>query len=120
MHNFRDLRVWKKAIHLTSKIYSQTETFPNEEKFGMTSQIRRSAISIASNIAEGSGKSSNKDFARFLEVAFSSAYELETQLIISKNINFLNETECKVVIDDVQEIQKMLYGLIKSLRNKQS
>jgi len=89
MHNYKELLVWEKARKIVKEIYLATQVFPDAEKFGLTSQMRRSAISIPSNIAEGSGRTTNKDFAYFLSVALSSAYELETQVILSGDWGFL-------------------------------
>ncbi|MGO4773776.1 four helix bundle protein [Flavobacterium sp. W22_SRS_FK3] len=91
MHQFKELLIWKKSRLFCSKIYNVTASFPNEEKFGITNQLRRDSISISSNIAVGSSRNSNKDFARFLEIAIGSAFELETQLLISSKLGFINE-----------------------------
>jgi len=97
-------------------IYQLTGEFPNSEHFGLISQMRRSAISIPSNIAEGSGKSSNKDFIRFLEISHSSSFELETQLILSNDLGFITESELKDVLVILEEIQKMIFGFIQKLK----
>ncbi|MBU3660082.1 MAG: four helix bundle protein [Flavobacteriales bacterium] len=85
-HNFREIKIWQEALVLVKEVYAFTSNLPKEEKYGITSQINRSAVSIPSNIAEGSGRTSNKEFIRFLEIAISSSYELETQLILSEQI----------------------------------
>ena len=90
MHRFKDLEIWKKSRVFCTKIYDITSEFPESEKFGLTNQLRRAAVSIPSNIAEGSSRSSNKDFARFLEITLGSAYEIETQLLISLDLEFIN------------------------------
>lgn len=90
-----------------SKIYNVTATFPNEEKFGITNQLRRASVSIPSNIAEGSSRNSNKDFARFLEIAIGSAYEVETQLLISSDLEFIDEENTTELISLLYEITKM-------------
>jgi four helix bundle protein len=118
MHNFKELKIWSKSRVLVKKIYEVTEGFPSEEKFGLVSQMRRAAVSIISNIAEGSGKESNKDFCRFLEVAYSSAFELETQLILAVDLNFTKLDATTEILDSVQEIQKMIYSFIKTVRTK--
>ncbi|MFH6934903.1 four helix bundle protein [Flavobacterium sp. YO12] len=107
MHQFKELLIWKKSRLFCSKIYSITSTFPNDEKFGIINQLRRAAVSIPSNIAEGSSRNSNKDFARFLEIAIGSAYEVETQLLISSDLGFLNEENTTELISMLEEITKM-------------
>ncbi|RXM43604.1 four helix bundle protein [Flavobacterium sp. YO64] len=107
MHQFKELLIWKKSRLFCSKIYSITSTFPHDEKFGIINQLRRAAVSIPSNIAEGSSRNSNKDFARFLEIAIGSAYEVETQLLISSDLGFLNEENTTELINILEEITKM-------------
>ena len=107
MHQFKELQIWKKSRLFCSKIYNVTATFPNEEKFGITNQLRRASVSIPSNIAEGSSRNSNKDFARFLEIAIGSAYEVETQLLISSDLGFINEENTTELISLLGEITKM-------------
>jgi len=107
MHQFKELLIWKKSRSFCSKIYSITTTFPSEEKFGIINQLRRAAVSIPSNIAEGSSRNSNKDFARFLEIAIGSAYEVETQLLISSDLGFINEENTTELINLLEEITKM-------------
>jgi four helix bundle protein len=116
MHNFRNLVIWQKARLLVKVTYDLTEKFPNKEIFGITSQMRRASIFISSNIAEGSGKSSNKDFARFLEIALSSCFELETQVILSFDMSYVTEKECNEICALIQEEQKMIHNFIKSLK----
>lgn len=115
MHNFRNLDVWKKSIVLTKNIYLTTMEFPNIEQWGLTSQIRRSSVSISSNIAEGSSRKSTKDFIRFLEISLGSAFELETQIITSKEIGLINEDKLTEINNLITEIQKKLYRLIEPL-----
>lgn len=115
MNNFRKLRVWSKAVNLATNIYKLTELFPHYEAYGLTSQIRRCTVSIGSNIAEGAGRGSSKEFKQFLNIATGSCYELETQLTISKNLGYINETDFNSLIKYVVEIQKMLHSLKKSL-----
>ncbi|MFH6994469.1 four helix bundle protein [Flavobacterium sp. FlaQc-48] len=107
MHQFKELLIWKKSRLFCSKIYSATATFPSEEKFGITNQLRRASVSIPSNIAEGSSRNSNKDFARFLEIAIGSAYEVETQLLISSDLGFINEESTIELTNMLEEIIKM-------------
>lgn len=115
MHQFKDLKVWQKSVELATNVYVSTKNFPSEEKFGITSQIRRSVVSISSNIAEGAGRNSNKEFKQFLSYAYGSCSELETQLIISKNLGFLNPDSLSTLSDSINEIQKMIYSLSSSL-----
>lgn len=113
--NYQKLIVWQKAIDLVSEIYRLTEEFPKKEIYGITSQIRRSAISIPSNIAEGAERRSKKDFSRFLEIAISSNSELETQLLISEKVNLVkNINLLKKVLLGSAEIRKMLHSLRRS------
>lgn len=118
MHNFRELIVWQKAIELSTKIYSLTQNFPAEEKFGIISQIRRAAVSIASNIAEGTSRNSEKEFCYFLQVSLGSSYEMETQIVIARNLNFLNNEAFNDIIISITEIQRMISGLQKSMENQ--
>lgn len=118
MHNFKDLNVWKKSLQLVKEVYIITANYPKEEKFGLTSQIRRSAISIPSNIAEGCGRKTQKDFCNFLYIAQGSSFEFETQLILSLNLGFIDDEMFKNVVIKLNEIQKMLNGLINSIENK--
>lgn len=107
MHQFKELGIWKKSRLFCSKIYNVTATFPSEEKFGITNQLRRASVSIPSNIAEGSSRNSNKDFARFLEIAIGSAYEAETQLLISSDLGFITEESTIELTNLLEEIIKM-------------
>ena len=117
MNNFRELKVWKKAMKLVKEIYLSTNYFPKEEQFGLTNQIRRCAVSIPSNIAEGAGRGTNKDFSHFLDIAKGSSFELETQLIISTNLNYIDNKNFNLLSIELHEIQKMITGLQKSLTN---
>ncbi len=116
MHNFKELKVWREGIELVKEVYQLTNTFPSEEKFGLTAQMNRSAVSIPSNIAEGAGRgSSDKDFVHFLRISYGSSCELETQLIVSKELNFIEDTSFAQVEKRLHVIQKMIYKLIKSM-----
>jgi four helix bundle protein len=117
MSHFRKILVWQKSISLVTKIYKITRTFPKEETFGLTSQIRRSSVSIPSNIAEGSGRESNKDFLRFLYISLGSLFEMQTQLEIAKNIIYINEEEFNLLYEDSREIERMLASLIRKLKD---
>ncbi|NBC65145.1 MAG: four helix bundle protein [Bacteroidetes bacterium] len=111
MDNFRNLIVWKRGVELATQVYKKTVNFPKFELYGLTSQIRRSAVSISSNIAEGAGRRSKKEFANFLGISYGSACELETQLLIARNLEYLSEQDFEKLFDEVNEIQKMLYVL---------
>ncbi|MBN1820677.1 MAG: four helix bundle protein [Prolixibacteraceae bacterium] len=115
MNKFKELKVWQKAIAFVTEVYEVTKQFPQDELYGITSQIRRSSVSIPSNIAEGAGRRTKKEFSHFLDISRGSTYELETQLIISKNLDFINETSFSEIIFELEEIQKMITGLQKSL-----
>src|SRR5210317_1293844 len=106
MKNLKKLKVWQKGIELVVDIYKSTNTFPKEEMYGLTSQIKRSAISIPSNIAEGSGRGSDKDFNRFLDIALGSSFELETQLIITKELEFLSQEDFSKISTSLDEEQR--------------
>lgn len=107
MHQFKELLIWKKSRQFCSEIYSITSTFPSDEKFGLTNQLRRASVSIPSNIAEGSSRKSDKDFARFLEIAIGSAYEIETQLLIASDLKFLEIEKLDELLILLDEIIKM-------------
>ena len=118
MHNFKELKVWQKSIDLTEFVYKFTSSFPKPEVYGITSQIRRAAISIPSNIAEGSGRNGDKEFIHFLAIAIGSAYETETQIIIAKRLNYLDESDFEQAINLLSEIQRMLNAFSQKLKNK--
>lgn len=120
MYNYRDLIVWQKAMKLVELTYKITNTFPAEEKFGLISQIRRSAVSIPSNIAEGAGRSSKKSFRNFLEIANGSINELKTQLEISEILGYISANELDTILNLCGEVQKMAYVLIKKYANLQN
>jgi len=115
MTGFRDLLVWQKGKELATHVYSLTNNLPKEELFALTSQIRRCAVSIPSNIAEGYGRRHKQDYIRFLEIARSSLYELQTQLEISKNVNYLNNEDFNAIIEKCLELEKMLNSFIKKI-----
>ena len=115
---FRDLIVWQKAIELCKQVYQVSRNMPAVEKFGLMSQMRRAAVSVPSNIAEGNARQSLRDYIHFLVMARGSLAELETQLIIAQQINMLHEISS--VMEILQETRRILQGLIDSLRNKQA
>ncbi len=108
MHQFKELEIWKRSRLFCSQIYAITSKFPSDEKFGLTNQLRRASVSIPSNIAEGSSRNSNKDFARFLEIAIGSAYEVETQLLIASDLGFIDTEELEKTVIELNEIIKMI------------
>lgn len=114
MHDFRSLRVWQDAMNLVELIYQITQQFPEAEKFGLTSQIRRSAVSIPSNIAEGARRNSDKEFRHFLGIASGSGGELYTQLVLAERLGFIRKQEVDSVIEKVELINKMISKLIYS------
>jgi len=116
MHQFKELSVWQKAMKLTTDVCAATKDFPDAEKFGLTSQIRRSAVSIGSKIAEGSGRKSKKEFKHFLIIAFGSGSELESQLLIAKNPGFMKNEDYEVSPANITKIQKRIYSLSNSLK----
>lgn len=115
MNSYRDLIVWKKSMLLVTSIYKLTSEFPDDEKFGLTSQIKRSAVSIPSNIAEGYGRNYRKDYSRFLQISRGSLYENQTQMEIAVNLSFLKEEDLKEIKELSLEVEKMLNSLIKKL-----
>jgi four helix bundle protein len=115
--SFRDLIVWQKSMVLVTEIYNQSMSYPKEELYGLTSQIRRSAVSVPSNIAEGYGRKSTGDYTRFLQISVGSLYELDTQLEIAKNLEYLPHEQFCNLSANCNEISKMLNALIKSLSN---
>jgi len=114
MHNFKELIVWQKARKLVKDVYLILKYFPDDERFGIISQIKRASISVPANIAEGAGRNTDKDFGRFLDIANGSCFELETLLILAVDLDYLSELKYDVILKEIEEIQKMIY----SLRNK--
>ena len=114
----RDLDVWKKSIDLVTVIYKYTAEYPKSEMYGLTSQIRRCAVSIPSNIAEGSARTTKKDSSRFLSIVLGSLAELETQLIISKKLNYLSDSDLNELMSELISIRRMTLGLRKSINKE--
>ena len=114
IRNHKDLEVWKKSMDLVSNIYKITESFPNKELYGLTNQIRRAAVSIPSNIAEGAARNSKKEFIQFLYIALGSLSELETQIIIANRLEYLNNLDTS--LEDLKFVQKLINGLIYYLK----
>ena len=115
MHNYKKLNVWVSSISLVKNIYKLTRKFPKDEMFVLTQQLRRAAISIPSNIAEGAGRNSNAQFKNFLQISIGSCYEVETQLIISKELEYISEEELETISKELDSIMKMNHNLQKTL-----
>lgn len=113
--DYKKLNVWKESIDLVKQIYQVTANFPREEKYGLISQLRRASVSIPSNIAEGNSRSSDKDYKRFVEMAYGSALELETQLIISVELKFIDKNN--EIFNKLEQVKKLLSGFIKYLKS---
>lgn len=118
MHNFKELKVWQESMGFAKVIFVITQPFPNEEKFGLVTQMRRCAVSIPSNIAEGSGRSSDKEFSHFLDIALGSSYELETQILLSFDFGFITHENLQNLLVTISTIQRMLNGLREKIRSK--
>ena len=116
MKTYRDLLVWQKSMAFVTNIYQVIKIFPKEEVYGLTSQIRRCAISIPSNISEGYGRNSTNDYIRFLQISMGSIFEIQTQLEIAKNLGYLNQTKFLEIYDMSREIERMLSSLINKLK----
>ncbi len=108
MHNYKNLHIWQEGINLARKIYEVTATFPANEKYGIVSQMTRAAVSIPSNIAEGAGRNSNKDFANFLSIAIGSIFELHTQIAICEQIGYINEETTKQLEQQIYTLQQQI------------
>ena len=115
MHNFKELKVWKIGMEVAKAVFVLTRTFPAAEKYGLISQMTRCAVSIPSNIAEDCGRKSDKELNQFLSIALGSAFELETQIIISKDFNYITVEKSEDICLTIIELQKMIFGLQKSL-----
>ena len=112
-----NLEVWKRSLSFVTKIYKLTADFPADEKFGMVSQIRRAAVSIPSNLAEGAARNSKKEFINFLHIAQGSTAELETQILISRNLSFVAQSQAHPLLKELEEIPRMIVGLQRSLKS---
>jgi four helix bundle protein len=115
MHNLRELKIWNKAIDFSVDIYKASSSFPADERYGLISQIRRAAISIPSNIAEGAGRNSNKEFCNFLGIANGSSYEVQTQLVIANKLGLLQNDVLNELLRQIEELQKMNYAFQQML-----
>lgn len=115
---FENLEVWQKSRMLVKSIYDLTSNFPSEEKYGLSSQLRRASVSVSSNIAEGSTRWSRKDQSRFYEIAFGSLMETLNQLILSKDLQFIDDKQLNTIREDIETIGRMLNSLHKSIKNE--
>lgn len=115
MRNFKELKIWNKGFDIATACYNLTSGFPGHEKFGLISQANRCAVSIVSNIAEGSSRTSDKDYRRFIEISLGSCFELETQLLIAKQLKYGNESSINELLNLLDEEQKMLIAFMKTL-----
>ncbi len=118
LRTFKDLKVWQKSYQLCLNIYKNTKVFPSEEKFGLTSQMRRSAVSVPSNIAEGYGRKTTQEYIYSCYVAYGSLCELETQLLLSIDLGYFNKKNFSQTEESLREVERMLKALIKSLERK--
>lgn len=116
--SYHDLSAWQRARELVSVIYEQTQDFPQDERFGLTSQIRRSAVSVPSNIAEGYGRGSAPDYLRFLRIARGSLFEVETQIILAFDLGYVSLDESERIRQKVDEVARPLSGLVRSIENQ--
>lgn len=113
VNSYKDLQVWQKSMEIVMAIYTETNTFPANEKYGLVSQIRRAVVSIPANIAEGYGRNSSKSYAAFLKIARGSLYELETELLIADKLNYIQLENKLIILNAIEEVGKMLNSLIK-------
>lgn len=118
MHRYKELKVWQKAIDLAVEVYRITEKLPNDERFGLIGQMNRSAVSIPSNIAEGAGRNTDKDFNNFLGVALGSSFELDTQLVVSNKLKYVNDQDFQKTEKELEHLQNMIVKLKISLNSK--
>jgi len=117
MHNYKELKIWQKAIERSVEIYELIKKFPAVEKYNLSDQMRRSAVSVPSNIAEGAGRNSDKDFLRFLGFSLGSCFELHTQVIISNKLKLINDIEFKTLDESLDELERMIWGFEKKLKS---
>lgn len=115
MHNFKELNIWKRSIKVAVAVYKIASTFPSSERYELTSQVKRAVVSIASNIAEGAGRNTDKEFNYFLGVAIGSSFELYTQLVIAGELELVKEDVLPPVLNELEEIQKMIRGFKETL-----
>jgi len=120
LKNYKELKVWQRSYQLCLEIYRITKEFPKEERYGLTSQTRRAAVSVPSNIAEGYGRKTTLEYIQALYIAYGSNCELETQILLSGDLGYINEEGIKKLQEEISEVERMLKALIKSLKEKHS
>ncbi|MEM3422044.1 MAG: four helix bundle protein [Candidatus Hadarchaeum sp.] len=118
LKDYKDLKVWQKAYHLCLSVYQVTKDFPSEERYGLTSQIRRAAVSVPSNIAEGYGRKTTPEYIQFLYIAYGSICELETQILLAGDLGLIGPRELEGLEADIREVERMLKALTKSLETR--
>jgi four helix bundle protein len=118
MHNYKNLKIWQRSMDIVEIIYRETATFPKEEKYSLTSQIRRASSSIPSNIAEGASRESKKEFSYFLSIALGSCYELNTQIELAKRLSIITLETTDKIHQELDEVEKMIAGLIKTINQQ--
>jgi four helix bundle protein len=119
MHNYRELKIWQRSMDFVVRIYEITAGFPKEEKYGLTSQLRRSAVSMPSNISEGAGRGTNPQFKRFLEISMGSANEAQTQLEVAARVKYIERLLADSLIDEAFQIYKMILAFYNSLKDEE-
>lgn len=117
MRDFRQLRVWEDAHQLTLEVYRLTKTFPKEELFALTNQLRRASVSVGSNIAEGCGRGSNKDYAHFLQMAIGSAFEVDYQIYLAKDLAYMNDENYKIISGKIDSLKRQFASLLQKVRS---
>ena len=120
LKNYKELKVWQRSYQLCLEIYKITKGFPDEEKYGLTSQLRRAAVSVPSNISEGYGRKTTPEYIQFLYIAYGSTCEIETQILLSGDLGYINTGKLEMLNEGIREVERMLKALIKSLENKHS
>ena len=119
MHNFRELKIWQRSMTLAEEVYKATSTFPKEEIYGLTSQLRRCAVSVPSNISEGSGRATNRQFKHFLEFSMGSCNEIQTQIDLANRFKYVTKEENERIIDEALQVYKMILAFYNSLKDDQ-
>ena len=120
LKSYKDLKVWQRSYQLCLEIYKLTKGFPDEEKYGLTSQLRRAAVSVPSNISEGYGRKTTPEYIQFLYIAYGSICEIETQILLSGDLNYISTGKLEMLNEGIKEVERMLKALIKSLEKKHS